>query len=61
MSLRYRTMQNLFLQCKSISMYKPFATGVTIYKPGAGGNHMLLQDCDRFMLFEQWKSVVSMI
>ena len=60
-SLRYRTMQNLFLQCKSISMYKTFATSVTIYKPVASGNHMLLRDCDRFMPFEQWKSVVSMI
>ena len=40
--LRYRTMQNLFLQCKSISMYKTFATSATIYKPVASGNHMLL-------------------
>lgn len=39
---RYRTMQNLFLQCKSISMYKTFATSVTIYKPVASGNQMLL-------------------
>lgn len=60
-TLRYRTMQNLFLQCKSISMYKTFATSVTIYKPVASGNHMLLRDYDRFMPFEQWKSVVSMI
>lgn len=58
---RYRTMQNLFLQCKSISMYKTFATSVTIYKPVASGNHMLLWNRDRFMPREQWKSVVSMI
>lgn len=53
-------MQNLFLQCKSISMYKTFATSATIYKPVAHGNHVLLQDRDRFMPLEQWKSVVPM-
>lgn len=41
-TLRDRTMQNLFLQCKSISMNKTFATSATINKPVAGGNHMLL-------------------
>lgn len=41
-SLRYRTMQNLFLHCKSISMYKTFAARATICKPVASGNHMLL-------------------
>lgn len=61
MTLRYRTMQNLFLLCKLISMYKTFATSATIYKPVASGNHMLLRDYDRFMPWEQWKSVVPMI
>lgn len=41
-TLGYRTMQNLFLHCKSISMYKTFAACATIYKPVASGNHMLL-------------------
>lgn len=59
-TLRSRTMQNLFLGCKSISMYEPFPAGATIYKPMAGGNHMLLPACDRFMLLEQWKPVVLM-
>lgn len=54
-------MQNLFLRCKSISMYKTFATSTTIYKPVASGSHVLLGDYDRFMPLEQWKSVALMI
>lgn len=53
-------MQNLFLQCKLISIYKPSSPHDTLYQPGAGGNHVVLGAYERFMPREQWKPVVPM-